>query len=183
MKNTQYKKGFIAPIVLIMSLCTIAMTAFVIETGRMIDTRSSLDNGVELAVSGGVQQYGQALEEKTKEVFDEERDEAEEYVEQKILDEGLVLTFEEHEDMVKEKQRKLTFERKNEITEHARTKCRSMVSSLLVKNKVTQVTVSCTDSEVSVTGTKQYSQMLSGGLPLKGKEFHQQISENIIIQQ
>lgn len=183
MNNKQYKKGFIAPIVLIMSLCTIAMTVFVIESGRMIETRSALDNGVELAVRGGVQQYGKSLEEKTKEIFEEEKEAAEEYVDKKIIEEGLILTEEERSDMIKEKQRELTLERKEEITAHARSRCTSTASDLLKKNDVIQTKVTCTDTEVSISGTRRYSQIITGGTTFGAKTFEQALTEKIILQQ
>lgn len=178
-KQKQDQKGYAAPVMLIFILGTISLLIFVVEFGRVIETRSRLNNGVELAVSAGAHAYGKELKKRLDEAYKDAKHDAEDTVQDKI-DAGEVDPAEKDQ-AIKAEIQKIMKKQADKLKQAARDACRTEVEAILVQHELTGVGITCSDTEVEVTATNQYEQQVMGVVQFPSKEFRESSTEDIKI--
>ncbi|MFW5703827.1 MAG: pilus assembly protein TadG-related protein [Patescibacteria group bacterium] len=178
-KQKQYQKGYAAPVILLFILATITLLVFVVEFGRVVETRTHLNNGVELAVSAGAHAYGKELKKRLDEAYDKAEQQAKQTVEDKI-NAGEVDAADEDKE-VTEEIKKLMKEQAGDITNAARQTCKSEAESIITMHELSVITVSCSDTEAHVTASTVYDQQIHGIVQFPTKEFRESSTEDIKI--
>jgi hypothetical protein len=179
--KNQFENGYIAPVVLFLTIAGMAMVTLVIETGLMMQVRTQLNNGVELAVSAGAHAYGKQYKKSVSEEYENVKDEAE----LEAIAEAATMTPpptpEELAEMVKEKAREKVKEKQATFQSDARARCSEAAVSILKAHTITPVTVRCTDTEVIIDGSKEYYQTFTNVFLGGSSIFREHAIEKIIL--
>lgn len=179
--KNQFEKGYVAPVVLFLTIAGIAMVTLVIETGLMMQTRTQLNNGVELAVSAGAHAYGQQYKKSVAEEYEAVKDEAE----LEAIAEAAAMSpppsSQELAEMVKEKAREKVKEKQADFQSKARSRCKEAAVSILTSHSITPVQVQCTDTRITIDGSKDYYQTFTSVFFGGSSTFKEHAAEKIIL--
>jgi hypothetical protein len=181
--KNQFEKGYVAPLVLFLTIAGMAMVTLIIETGLMMQTRTQLNNGVELAVSGGAHAYGKHYKKAVAEEYLAVKDEAELEAIAEAATMSPPPSPEELAEMVKEKAREKVKEKQGAFQSEARVRCKETAVSLLKAHTINPVQVDCTDTQISVEGSKDYYQTFTNVFLGGGSTFRERAAEKIILAQ
>lgn len=179
--KNQFEKGYVAPVVLFLTIAGMAMVTLVIETGLMMQTRTQLNNGVELAVSAGAHAYGKQYKKSVADEYEAVKDEAELEAIAEAATMSPPPTPEELAEMVKEKAREKVKEKQATFQSQARSRCNEAAVSILKAHTITPVSVQCTDTQITVDGAKDYYQTFTNVFMGGGSTFKERAAEKIIL--
>ncbi len=159
MQKNQEQAGYATIFAMIVVLGAITILAFVVETGRAMDSATRLTGGADLAARSGSIQFSKTAVQETEKLYKDIEDEMKKEVE----DEGVLTPdTEEFKDEVKKRSNKKLQDKKNEIISKAKSACSSKANDILQKNKVQSESISCTETEVTVKAYTNYSPVVAG---------------------
>jgi hypothetical protein len=172
----QDEKGYASIIVLIIILGVISILGFVVEAGRMLEINSRLTNGTHTAARGGAVQYGKTVSKVYKEEFELLIPTISPEVEAELFG----ATTEEIEKETNKRIKKNLQSKISEIKDKALGDCKSKVSLILNAYDLISETMECSETEVQVKASFNYSPVISG-YSIGGKAFKSEAKQKVYI--